>query len=190
MSRVFLYARVSTADQTTANQLEEVKAAGFDIRSDRVASEVVSGSQAAALRPGFKALLAKMETGDVLVVTKLDRLGRSAVDVLTTVQGLEERGIRVHCLALGGADLTSAAGKLVMGVLASVAAFELDLIRERTTAGLERARSDGKKLGRPQALDAAGIAQARARKAAGDSVSAIARDLKVSRATVLRAVEV
>jgi len=188
MSRVFLYARVSTADQTTDNQLQEVKAAGFDVRPDRVVSEVISGGQAAALRPGFRRLLDKLEAGDVLVVTKLDRLGRSAVDVRTTVDDLERRGVRIHCLALGGADLTSPAGKMVMQVLAAVAEFELDLIRERTHAGLERAKAEGKRLGRPSALDVAGVTQARARKAAGDSISAIARDLKVSRATVLRAV--
>ena len=110
------------------------------------------------------------------------------MDVRTTVDDLERRGVRIHCLALGGADLTSPAGKMVMQVLAAVAEFELDLIRERTHAGLERAKAEGKRLGRPSALDVAGVTQARARKAAGDSISAIARDLKVSRATVLRAV--
>src|SRR5205085_8231172 len=115
----------------------------------RVIEEIVSGSVAATERPGFCRLLDKMEAGDVLVVTKLDRLGRNAMDVRATVEGLQGLGVRVHCLALGGMDLTSAAGKMTMGVIAPVAEFERDLLVERTQAGLARAKSEGKTLGRP-----------------------------------------
>ncbi len=107
MSRTFAYARVSTSDQTTANQLREIEAAGFSVDKRRVVSESISGSVSADQRPGFAKLLDRMEEGDVLIVTKLDRLGRNAMDVRATVEGLAERGIRVHCLALGGVDLTS-----------------------------------------------------------------------------------
>ena len=78
MSRTFLYSRVSTADQHTANQVQEVKAAGFAVEAQRVIEEVVSGSTSASERKGFSKLLERMESGDVLVVTKLDRLGRNA----------------------------------------------------------------------------------------------------------------
>ncbi len=90
----------------------------------------------------------------MLIVTKLDRLGRDAVDVATTVAKLEKMGIRVHCLALGGVDLTSSAGKLTMGVINAVAQFERDLLIERTQSGLQRAKAQGKALGRPPVLSA------------------------------------
>jgi putative DNA-invertase from lambdoid prophage Rac len=82
-----------------------------------VIAETVSGSVAAKERKGFTRLLDRLEEGDVLVVTKLDRLGRNAMDVRTTVEALAGMGVRVHCLALGGVDLTSAAGKMTMGVI-------------------------------------------------------------------------
>ena len=78
-----------------------------------------------------------MEEGDVLVVTKLDRLGRNAMDVRATVDQLASMGVRVHCLALGGVDLTSAAGRMTMQVLNAVAKFERDLLIERTNAGID-----------------------------------------------------
>ena len=108
--RIFAYCRVSTADQTTENQLREIAAAGYVPASNRVIQETISGSVAASERPGFGKLLDKLEAGDVLVVTKLDRLGRNAMDVRKTVEALSTMEVRVHCLALGGMDLTSAAG--------------------------------------------------------------------------------
>ncbi|MEK8048705.1 recombinase family protein [Ideonella sp. DXS22W] len=187
MSRVFAYCRVSTADQTTDNQAQEIQAAGFAIDPKRVIRETVSGSQAAQQRPGFAKLLDCLEAGDVLVVTKLDRLGRSALDVRQTVDRLAGMGVRVHCLALGGVDLTSPAGKMTMQVLAAVAEFELDLIRERTAAGLVRAKAEGKKLGRPSALTDEQVRDVRDRLASGASnVSALARELGVGRATIQR----
>ncbi len=186
MSRVFAYCRVSTSEQTTDNQVQEIASAGFAINPRRVVTETVSGSQAARERPEFCRLLDRLEAGDVLVVTKLDRLGRSAVDVRTTVEGLQGMGVRVHCLALGGADLTSAAGKMTMQVLAAVAEFELDLLRERTHAGLARARAEGKTMGRPPALDAARQSQVKRRLAEGEPIAALAREFGVGRATVQR----
>lgn len=151
MSRTFLYCRVSTSCQFTENQVQEVKSAGFDVQASRVVEETISGSVAATERPGFQKLLDRMESGDVLIVTKLDRLGRNAMDVRQTVEMLAGRGIRVHCLALGGVDLTSPAGKMTMQVLSAVAEFERDLLIERTQSGLQRAKAEGKKLGRPEA---------------------------------------
>lgn len=186
MTRKFAYCRVSTADQSTANQVQEIKTAGFDVEPHRVVAEVVSGSVAASERPGFKQLLAKLEHSDVLIVTKLDRLGRNAMDVRQTVEKLEAMGVRVHCLALGGADLTSPAGKMIMGVLAAMAEFERDLLIERTHAGLQRAKAQGKALGRPRALSVAQEAEALQRLASAESVASIARGLGASRATIMR----
>jgi putative DNA-invertase from lambdoid prophage Rac len=186
LTRVFAYCRVSTADQTTDNQVQEIAGAGFQITPQRTITETVSGSVAANERKGFKLLLNKLEAEDVLVVTKLDRLGRNAMDVRATVEALAAMGVRVHCLALGGVDLTSPAGKMTMGVIAAVAEFERDLLIERTQAGLARAKAEGKTLGRPPALDQAQRQEARRRLSHGESIASIARQLKTSRATVMR----
>jgi putative DNA-invertase from lambdoid prophage Rac len=187
MPRTFAYCRVSTVGQTPENQIREIEAAGFKVGPRRVVSETVSGSSAIEQRPGFLRLLDRLEADDVLIVTKLDRLGRNAIDVGTTVARLAEIGVRVHCLALGGVDLTSPAGRMTMGVINAVAQFEHDLLIERTQAGLERARAEGTTLGRPSILTPAQRDQVRAQLAAGASVSALARQLGTSRMTVMRA---
>jgi putative DNA-invertase from lambdoid prophage Rac len=184
MSRTFLYCRVSTSSQFTENQVQEVKAAGFAVQPSRVVEETISGSIPAKEREGFQKLLSKMESGDVLIVTKLDRLGRNAMDVRQTVEHLSATGIRVHCLALGGVDLTSAAGKMTMQVLGAVAEFERDLLIERTQSGLQRAKSEGKKLGRPEATDTTAAVQKL--KAKDMTQSEVAADLKIGIATVKR----
>lgn len=186
MSRVFAYCRVSTTDQVTENQRREIAAAGFTIDKRRLVEESISGSVAAAERPGFQKLMDKLEEGDVLVVTKLDRLGRNAMDVRATVEKLAGMGVRVHCLALGGVDLTSAAGKMTMGVIAAVAEFERDLLIERTQAGINRAREAGKAFGRPPALTPEQQQHAAQRIAVGDAIAAIARDFNTTRQTIMR----
>ena len=186
MSRTFAYARVSTVSQDTDNQIREIETAGFRVEPHRIITETISGSMAIAQRPMFARLLDKMEKGDVLIVTKLDRLGRDAIDVASTVARLDERGIRAHCLALGGVDLTSSAGKLTMGVINAVAQFERDLLIERTQSGLARAKATGKSLGRPKALSDEDQQTAREWITQGQSISSIARELKTSRQTVMR----
>lgn len=101
MSRIFAYCRVSTLEQTTENQRREIESAGFNVRPQRIIEEQISGSVAASERPSFNRLLDRLESGDVLIVTKLDRLGRNAMDIRKTVEQLTESGIRVHCLASG-----------------------------------------------------------------------------------------
>lgn len=108
------------------------------------------------------------------------------MDVRSTVEALAGMGVRVHCLALGGVDLTSPAGKMTMSVIAAVAEFERDLLIERTQTGLLRARSEGRPLGRPKALSPAQAQNAKARLASGESIAAVAKSLKTSRATVMR----
>ena len=186
MTRVFAYCRVSTAEQTTDNQIQEIAASGFQIDSRRIIAETVSGSVAAMERKGFLTLLNKLESGDVLVVTKLDRLGRNAMDVRATVERLASVGVRVHCLALGGADLASPAGKMTMGVIAAVAEFERDLLIERTQSGLTRAKSQGKKLGRPSSLEANEIKLVEQGLAKGETVAALARAYGTSRQSIMR----
>ncbi|MDH2431062.1 recombinase family protein [Pokkaliibacter sp. MBI-7] len=186
MSRIFVYARVSTADQHTDNQIQEVVAAGFAVNQRRIVTEHISGSVAALERPQFARLLDRLEPGDILIVTKLDRLGRNAMDVRATIELLAEDGIHVHCLALGGADLTSPAGRMTMMVMNAVAEFERDLLIERTQAGLARARAEGKRLGRPPALSDEDQVKVIDRLAAGVSVAQVARDFGTTRQSIMR----
>lgn len=186
MARTFLYCRVSTSDQSTDNQVREVEGAGFKVEPRRIVVETVSGSVLAMERKGFSKLLDRMEAGDVLLVTKLDRLGRNAMDVRATVDRLAGGGIRVHCLALGGVDLTSAAGRMTMQVIAAVAEFERDLLIERTQAGLSRAKAQGKALGRPQSLSAAQQEEILVARKRGASLGVLATKYGVSRAAIQR----
>ncbi|MBE0996088.1 resolvase, partial [Escherichia coli] len=148
--------------------------------------EHISGSVAASERPGFIRLLDRMENGDVLIVTKLDRLGRNAMDIRKTVEQLAALDIRVHCLALGGVDLTSPAGKMTMQVISAVAEFERDLLLERTYSGIARAKAAGKRFGRPPILSEEQKQTVTERLNAGISISAIAREFNTTRQTILR----
>ena len=186
MSRTFAYVRVSKIQQDTENQIREIESAGFIIAPHRIITETVSGSMPIAQRQGFAKLLDKMEKNDVLVVTKLDRLGRDAIDVSITVNKLEKIGIKVHCLALGGVDLTSSAGKMTMGVINAVAQFERDLLIERTQSGLARAKANGKTLGRPQILAELQKKQVIQQLQEGKTITSIARHFNTSRQTIIR----
>ncbi|OBX19599.1 resolvase [Erythrobacter sp. QSSC1-22B] len=187
MSRTFAYCRVSTVDQTSDNQIREIIAAGFRIEPRRITAETVSGSVPAMQRNGFKKLVERLDWDDVLIVTKLDRLGRNAMDVRSTVELLAKENVRVHCLALGGVDLTSAAGKMTMAVIAAVAEFERDLLVERTQAGLHRAKAEGKMLGRPPTLTTEQQDEIVRRRLEGYSLGALAKEFGVSRAAIQRA---
>jgi putative DNA-invertase from lambdoid prophage Rac len=186
VARTFAYCRVSTADQTVENQVREIEAAGFKVEPKRVISETISGSVAAGERPGFAKLRDKLESGDVLIVTKLDRLGRNAMDVRATIEALAADGVRVQCLALGNMDLTSAAGKMTMGVINAVAEFERDLLIERTQSGLARAKASGKVLGRPSALSEVAQKEIIQRRQDGASLGVLAKHFGVSRAAIQR----
>lgn len=186
MSRVFAYCRVSTLEQNNENQRQEILAAGFRIENHRIIEESISGSVKAKERPGFNKLVDRIEPGDVLVVTKLDRLGRNAMDVRRTVERLAELGVRIHCLALGGVDLTSSAGKMTMQVLTAVAEFEKDLLLERTHAGIARAKAEGKRFGRPPSLNKEQQREICERLGQGESVSAVARAFNTTRQTIMR----
>ncbi len=186
MSRTFAYARVSTVQQTIENQVQELETAGFIIPKRRIVSETISGSVPAQQRPMFARLIDRLEEGDVLVVTKMDRLGRDAMDVAQTVNLLASMQVRVHCLALGGSDLTSPAGQFTMTILNAVAQFERELLVERTHAGMARARSQGKIIGRPASLTDKQKMVIRAELEAGVTVSELARRHGCSRMTIAR----
>jgi len=183
----FIYARVSTTGQTTENQLLEIAAAGYE--ADTAYEDVISGKVPAMERPEFAKMMdtiARTKKPKRLIVTKLDRLGRDAVDILGTVRALEATGCAVRVLQLGDLDLTSSAGKLVLSTLAAVAEMERDILIERTNAGLARARKEGKRLGRPKATDDEAATVIREKLGMGLSVAQVARDHGVSRQTVMR----
>jgi len=184
---VFGYGRVSTVEQTAQNQRLEIERAGYAV--EYWYTDTVSGKAHAAQRKQFGDMLAKLRKKDTVVVSKLDRLGRDAPDVLATIKVLASLDVEVVVLQLGKLDLTSPAGKLMLAMLAAVAEMERDLIVERTQAGLARAKTEGKILGRPakttlEQRNAMILAYAQKQ-----SVSALAKLYGVSRATVLTIVK-
>lgn len=186
MSAVFAYGRVSTTQQTSANQRLELAQAGYVINDDYwFADEGISGKTCAMLRPEFGSLLSKIRKGETLVVSKLDRLGRDAIDVMQTIRLLGERKVKVIVLQLGNTDLTSAAGKLLLTMLAAVAEMERDLLVERTQAGLQRAKAEGKVLGRPSKTSPEQRRAILDELDRGESVSVLARHYGISRANII-----
>ena len=181
---VFAYTRVSRNDQNHENQCQEIRSAGYTV--DYCFADIgVSGSMQASARPEFQKLMSQIRNGETLIVSKLDRLGRDAIDVGQTVKLLQEREIKVIVLQLGAVDLTSPAGKLLLTMLSAVAQMERDLLIERTQAGLARAKAEGKVLGRKPKTTDEQRAVIRDRLASGESVSAVARDFGISRASVI-----
>jgi DNA invertase Pin-like site-specific DNA recombinase len=177
------YARVSTGHQSLDQQLDALTAAG--VNPKRVYSDKLSGTSTREQRPGLAALLDYARPGDAIVVAGIDRLGRNAAEVMMTIRELGERDIVLRSLR-EGIDTTNATGRMIAGVLASLAELELELGRERRAAAREARRARGQHIGRPKALDEKKAALAQRMNANGESASTIATALGVSRATVYR----
>ena len=177
------YARVSTGYQSLDQQVDALSAVGVD--PARLYSDKLSGASTREQRPGLAALLDYAREGDAIVVVGIDRLGRNAAEVMTTIRDLGERGIVLRSLR-EGIDTSNATGRMVAGVLASLAELELELGRERRTASRDARRARGQSIGRPKALDQSKVALAQRMHASGESGSTIAAALGVSRATVYR----
>ena len=174
------YARVSTDEQDLASQLQALQVAGCD----PIYQEHATGANME--RPEWRACNRGLGRGDTLVVASIDRLGRSLSDLVATLEDLQARGVHFQSLR-EGIDTSTALGKMFFQIAASFAEYERALISERTKAGLKAARARGAKMGRPHALTDEQKETARKLRKAGESVSAIARILGVSRATVRRA---
>jgi len=172
------YARVSTGHQSLDQQLDALAAAGVDPK--RVYTDKLSGTSTREQRPGLASLLDYARPGDAIVVVGIDRLGRNAAEVMTTIRELRDRDIVLRSLR-EGIDTSNATGRMVAGVLASLAELELELGRER-----QARRTRGQHIGRPKALDAKKSALAQRMHTNGESASTIANALGVSRATVYR----
>jgi DNA invertase Pin-like site-specific DNA recombinase len=177
------YARVSTGHQSLDQQVDALTAAGVD--GSRVYSDKLSGTSTREQRPGLAALLDYAREGDAIVVVGIDRLGRNAAEVMASIRELGERGIVLRSLR-EGIDTSNATGRMIAGVLASLAELELELGRERRTAAREARKARGQHIGRPKALDDKKAALARRMNASGESASTIAAALGCSRATVYR----
>ena len=175
------YARVSTVDQTANLQVDALRASG----AERVfVDEGVSGSLAS--RPELDRCLDTLREGDTLVVWRLDRLARSLRNLLDLVELLSSKGIHLRSLT-EAIDTSSASGRLVLSVFGALAEFERELIKERTSAGLDAARARGARLGRPTSVSPEQVAQARTLVAAGHRVGDVAKSLGVGRSTLYRA---
>lgn len=147
MTTVIGYVRVSTSDQNVENQKQQIADAGYSV-TRWFSDEAVSGAIKAGERPGFGELLSYVREGDTLIVIAIDRLGRNTIDVLSTVEMLQTKGVKVVSLR-EGFDLSTPVGKAMLTMMAGLASLEKDLIAERRTAGIKRAQSEGKHCGRP-----------------------------------------
>ena len=175
------YARVSTFDQTPQLQVDALIDAGVDIR--HLYEEKISGST--LNRPKLKEALEFLKEGDILVVWKLDRLGRSLQDLIGIIEDLKKRGIGFKSLT-EGIDTTNSGGMLVFHIFGSLAQFGRELTRERTLAGLEAAKRRGRKGGRPRSLNDEQRETLKELLEQGKGVSYIARTLNTSRFTIYR----
>jgi DNA invertase Pin-like site-specific DNA recombinase len=177
------YARVSTEHQSLDQQTDALSQAG--VGSGRIYSDKLSGTSTRQERPGLVALMDYAREGDAIVVVGIDRLGRSAAEVMMTIRELGERGIVLRSIR-EGIDTATAAGRMVAGVLASLAELELELGKERRSAARDARRARGQAIGRPKALDASKAALAKRMHTSGEGASTIAATLGVSRATIYR----
>jgi len=173
------YARVSTVGQSLDIQEAALKAAGCD----KIFAEKKSGASQRD-RNALEDALEFVREGDALVVTRLDRLARSVLDLRNIVDQLQSKGAGFSCLQQGAIDTTRSDGKLLLNILASFAEFELDIRKERQMEGIAKAKLAGKYKGRPANIDNDKV---RALKAGGKGASAIARELGIGRASVYRA---
>jgi len=178
----FGYARVSTEGQSLDDQLVQLKAAGCV----KVFREKVSGAEAERIQ--VAKAVAALEDGDILIVTRLDRLARSTRDLLNILDAIAKRKAGFKSLADTWADTTTSHGRLMLTVLGGLAEFERDLIRARTRSGRARAVANGVKMGRKPKLTVHQRGEALARRDAGESESSIARSFNVNQSTISRLV--
>ena len=181
------YVRVSTEDQNGDLQKDALR--DYGVSSKNIVEEIISGCVAPNRRPVLSKLLKRLQTHDELVVWKLDRLGRSAFDMLQLDNILKELDVKLVSLT-EGLDTTTPIGQFYYTILASLAQMERETIRERVIAGINAARRNGKSLGRPRKLNPEAIRQIQILREAGETIVEIMRGLNLGRATIYRALSI
>lgn len=182
MSEVLAYLRVSTSEQTTSSQQATIEQR-YQVKrwfSDEATSGIVKAKQ----RPGLSGLISYAREGDTVVVYAIDRLGRDTIDVLETVEALQRKGVAVISMR-EGFDLSTPMGKAMLTMLAAMAELERHNIKERQLAGIQRARAEGRNLGREKQIDDTEVAKWRRENSA--SIKATAVQFNISTASVKRA---
>lgn len=183
----YAYIRVSTEGkgQTTDNQRKQIIDNGFAV-DEFFSEDGVSGSVQAMKRPAFARLMAKAASGDTIICTMVDRLGRTASDILNVVEEMKRLGIKLRVMQFDGIDITSSMGKMIMTCMAAMAELERNLLIERTVAGLARTKEQGTKLGAPMTITPAVLRELVAKKANGATLDKLQAEFNVPRNTIHR----
>jgi DNA invertase Pin-like site-specific DNA recombinase len=193
MKKAVIYARVSTKNQTVENQLQALREAaqrqGWYITTE-LTDEAISGSKGRRDRPGLDKLfdmIAKRDV-DVVLCWALDRLGRSLQELIALMNDMNAKGVDLYCHTQN-IDTTTSGGRLLFSIMGSIAQFEREIIKERINAGLNRARAEGKKLGRPSNVNANTAVAAKLLREKGASIGDIAKNLKIGVGSVYKVLE-
>lgn len=179
------YIRVSTEGQTTENQRMRILEADLNV-TEFFSEDGVSGSKKAFDRPAFARMMDKLTAGDTIVVTMIDRLGRSASDILNVVEELKQRKIKIKVMQFDGMDITSAMGKMILTCMAAMAELERNILIERTKAGMERTKEQGTKLGAPLTIAPEILKAMIEKQAAGASLAKLKEEYGFPRNTIHR----
>lgn len=185
---IYAYIRVSTDLQTTDNQKKVIIDAGFNVNV-WVSEDGVSGTKPAFERPAFSAMMAEAQSGDTVIVTMIDRIGRSAIDILKTVEKFKELGIKLRILQFDSVDVTSSMGKMLLTVMAACAELERNLLVERTIAGIARTKEQGTKLGQPLKIVPSDLRKMVIAKESGISIKALSEEYNLPRITITRNID-
>jgi DNA invertase Pin-like site-specific DNA recombinase len=193
MKKAVIYARVSTKNQTVQNQIQALREAaarqGWSIVAE-LSDSAISGSKGRRDRPGLDTLfhmIAKRQA-DIVLCWSLDRLGRSLQDLIALMNDMNAKGVDLYCHTQN-IDTTTSGGRLLFSIMGSIAEFEREIIRERINAGLDRARSEGKRLGRPTNMSQNTAIAARMLREKGASIGTIAKQLKIGVGSVYKVLE-
>lgn len=182
---IYAYIRVSTDNQTTDNQRKLIQDAGFTV--DAWYSENgVSGSTKAQSRVEFSKMLAEAKAGDTVICTAIDRLGRSATDILQSVDMFKDKGIKLRIIQFDSIDITSAVGRMILTCMSAMAELEKNLLVERTVAGLARTKAQGTKLGQPLKISPTILRKLCEEKEYGASLDTLSRKYNIPRNSIAR----
>ena len=187
---VYHYSRVSLDEQEVSNQILVASRSGYDIADDNYYSdEGVSGAIPALSRPEFTRLVSVLREGDVVVVSTVDRIGRDTIDVLSTLDILTAKGVKVCVLTYGNLDLTSDMGRVIVTMAAAFAQLERSYLKARTRAGMARTKAQGTKLGQPLTIRPETLSRIVGEMETGAKISELSRKYNIPRNTLQRNID-